>query len=274
MLNCVSNTQLSVRYTQMGGRVNRRPIAEGSRLPASLRAAWGLRPAPARGPKPALNLRRIVAAAVEVAAADGIEAVAMSRVATALGVGTMSLYRHVEGKDELLALMVDSVFEGAPPPPGPRERWRASLSRWARAYLAVLRRHPWVLRVPISGPPVAPNQVAWFEHGLSCLATTGLAGPEQLGVLLLVNGFVRNEALLAADIAAAAAAAGSPARTGMVSYGQLLAGLVDAARFPAISRLLAAGVFTGPDAPDAGFDFGLERILDGVAALSGVGNGE
>jgi AcrR family transcriptional regulator len=251
----------------MGGRVNRRRGDAVGRLPASLRAAWGLRPAPARGPRPALTLAGIVAAAVEVASAEGIEAVAMSRIAGELGVGTMSLYRYVEGKDELLALMMDAAFDTVPAPPGRSEGWRDALSRWARAQLAALRRHPWVVRIPVSGPPVSPNQVLWFERGLSCLDRTGLSGSEKLYVLLLVNGFVRNEALLALDIQAAARASGARAQDAMTSYGDLLGGLVDPARFPAVHALLESGVFNGPDEPGVEFDFGLERILDGIAAL-------
>jgi AcrR family transcriptional regulator len=250
----------------MGGGVKRKRRETRPRLPASLEAAWGIRAAPGRGPRPALTLRAVVQAAVDVASADGIDAVAMSRVASELGVGTMSLYRYVEGKDELLALMMDAAFESAPASIDGDAGWRAGLSRWARAHLAVLRRHPWVVRIPLSGPPITPNQVAWFERGLRALTDTGLTEAEKLYVLLLVNGFVRNEALLAADIQAAVRASGS-AQTINASYGTLLAGLVDTQRFPAISALIASGVFDDPGVPDAEFDFGLERILEGVATL-------
>ena len=138
-------------------------------LPASVETAWGIRERPAKGPKPGLSLSQIVDAAVQVASSDGLGAVSMSRVATELGAATMSLYRYVATKDELLTLMVDAVFKD-PPAMVPRERWRAALSRWAREHLAVLRRHPWVVRVPLSGPPIMPNQVAWFERGPSPLA--------------------------------------------------------------------------------------------------------
>jgi AcrR family transcriptional regulator len=231
-----------------------------------MRAAWGLPQVSGRGPKPALTLDRIVAAAVDVASVDGIGAVAMSRIATALGVGTMSLYRHVEGKDELLALMVDAAFATAPPHESSYS-WRAALAQWAREYLAVLRRHPWVLRVPVNGPPVSPNSVLWFERGLDCLRDTRLAEGEKLGVLLLVNGFVRNDALLAADLDAAARGPGAAIKEAGSFYGSLLTELVDPQRFPAITALVRSRVFDGPDAPDERFDFGLERILDGVAAL-------
>ena len=86
--------------------------------------------------------------------------------------------------------------------------------------------------------------------------------------MLLVNGFVRNEALLTADVQAARRAARVTEAEAASSYGRLLSELIDAGRFPALTRLIAAGVFDGPLQPDADFDFGLERILDGIAVLA------
>jgi hypothetical protein len=163
--------------------------------------------------------------------------------------------------------MVDAAFN-TPPAAAPNLRWRQAMSGWAREHLAVLRRYPWVVRVPLSGPPILPNQLVWFERGLGCLTGTGLSERDKVFVLLLVNGFVRNEALMASDLQMAARTAGA-AKKIMTSYGRLLSGLTDPQRFPAIGALVAARVFEGSDAPDAEFAFGLERILDGVAALIG-----
>jgi len=234
-------------------------------LPASIEMAWGLRERSTKGPKPGLSLDRIVRAGVGLAASEGLAAMSMGRIASELGAGTMALYRYVANKDELLALMVDAAFD-APPAASPRERWRSALTRWARENLAVLRRHPWILRVPVSGPPTTPNLVRWFERGLQALRSTGLPEGEKVSVLQLVDGFVRNEALLKADLQTAASAGSAMASSGS-SYGQLLATLVDAERFPAITAVIASGALDRPDEPDADFQFGLERILDGVAAL-------
>jgi AcrR family transcriptional regulator len=237
-------------------------------LPASIEAAWGVRTRPNKGPRPALSLERIVAAAVRVAATDGLQAVSMSRVAAELGVSTMSLYRYVAAKDELLALMADLPFEAPPAPRGPDEGWRAGLSRWAWTELAVYRRNPWVLRIPISGPPVTPNTMVWLERGLDSLRDTGLREDEKLSVILLVTGYVRSQASLQADIAAAqAAGAAAPDPEMMGSYGRLLTRLTDAERFPALHAVIAAGVFEEEDEPDYDFTFGLERVLDGIETL-------
>ncbi len=235
-------------------------------LPASIEIAWGVRERSGKGPKRGLSLDGIVEAAVAVASSDGLAAVSMNRIATELGAATMSLYRYVATKDELLALMMDSVFASPPAPRGPRERWRPALSRWARAHLAVLRLHPWAVRIPLSGPPITPNHVVWFERGLAALRDTGLTGDEKVSVMLLMNGFVRNEALLKSDLQNAAGA-GSSLASARLSYGTILSSLIDPERFPAIAAVIAAGTFERAADPDADFAFGLERILDGVAAL-------
>ena len=243
----------------------------GTGLPASIEAAWGVRSRPSKGPRPALSLERIVAAAVRVAAADGLQAVSMSRVASDLGVSTMSLYRYVSAKGELLALMADLPFEEPPARRGAEESWRDGLARWARTELAVYRRNPWVLRIPISGPPVTPNAITWLERGLDSLRGTGLREDEKLSVILLVTGYVRNQGTLQADIAAAQAAGAAPQDPEMMSsYGRVLARLTDPERFPALHAVIAAGVLDEPDEPDEpdyDFNFGLERVLDGIETL-------
>ena len=235
-------------------------------LPASIEEAWGVRRRPRKGPKPGLDLDRIVSAAVKVAASEGIAAVSMSRVATELGSSAMSLYRYVAAKDELLALMVDAAFDEplAPAPEG--EDWRAGMTRWAWTYHDALRRHPWVLQVPISGPPVMPNQIAWMEDGLRALGDTGLAEGEKLSVILLVSGYVRNEATLSASTSPRPPPVPPTARScrpGASSSTRL----TDAEHFPALHAALASGVFDQDDDADDEFTFGLERVLDGIESL-------
>ncbi|WP_432056632.1 TetR/AcrR family transcriptional regulator C-terminal domain-containing protein [Streptomyces sp. bgisy022] len=240
----------------------------GTGLPASLEAAWGLRERPGRGPRPGLSLERIVAAAVEIAAAEGIGAVSMGRVAKALGSSPMSLYRYVTAKDELLILMVDAATGPAPAGPSPDTGWRPALARWARDHRAVLLAHPWMLRVPISGPPVTPNVLSWMERGLAALGGTALPPADRLSVLLLVTGFVRNEATLATDLREHVrdGTTGLPGGD-LTGYGTLLRSLVDARSHPHLREVVDAGVFEDDDNPDYDFEFGLERLLDGVETL-------
>ena len=229
-------------------------------LPPSLAQAWGRRARPTKGPKPGLSLERIVAAAVSVADAEGLGAVSMGRVASELGSSPMSLYRYVGAKDELLALMVDASL-GDPPPAPAGEGWRDGLARWAWTYHDALRRHPWVLRVSLAPPPVTPNLTAWLEDGLRSLGATQLPEAQKLSVMLLLSGYVRNEATVTADIGAHEGGEIMP------SWGAMLARLTDPEDFPALHAALGSEAFRQDDDPDDEFVFGLERVLDGIAAL-------
>ncbi|WP_351229971.1 TetR/AcrR family transcriptional regulator [Streptomyces sp. NPDC002133] len=234
-------------------------------LPAGIEAAWGLRERPSKGPKPGIGLDRIVDAAIRLAADEGLAAVSMGRVAKALGVSTMSLYRYVGAKDELYVLMQEAVI-GTPPPVEQGAGWREALTSWARAQRTVFQRHLWALRIPVSGPPATPNMVAWWEQGLVALEPTGLGSGDKISVILLVSGFVRSEATMMADLDAAVRASGTPEQF-TARYENMLTRLADPVRYPSVAALLKTGVMTEPDEPDYEFTFGLDRILDGVAAL-------
>lgn len=246
-------------------------------LPVGVEVAWGLRERPGKGPKPGLSVDRIVEAAIGLADAEGLAAVSMGRVAKELGASTMSLYRYVLSKEELLVLMQETAY-GPPPPPGPEAGWREALGQWAWTSRAALQRHLWLLYIPISGPPATPNSVAWMEQGLAALRSTRLAPGEKLAIILLLNGHVTSEARTMAEIGAAIAATGATAGEVMAEYSRLLARLADSRRFPEVAALVASGVLTegeseGEDGSgegegaDADFAFGLERVLDGIEVL-------
>ena len=93
----------------------------------------------------------------------------MKRVAERLGFTTMSLYRYVTSKDELLLLMQDSVWR---PPDGlelPRGGWRADLAWWTREQYVIMERHPWLDEVRFIERAGTPSQIAWMDLGLRAL---------------------------------------------------------------------------------------------------------
>lgn len=236
-------------------------------LSAALAALWDEHGRSAAPPRPGLSRARIVDVAVELADADGLAALSMGKVAARLGFTTMSLYRHVASKDELLLLMQDAAV-GPPPPVEPSRGWRAGLERWAWDVLARFRAHPWILQtLPMFGPPATPHQLAWLERGLAALAAVPLGEGEKVSTILLIDTHVFGDLQFAAFDEPTAAGAADPA-----AYGALLAGL-DRERFPAVHRAVEGGAFApGPDPAgerDADFAFGLARILDGVEQLLG-----
>jgi AcrR family transcriptional regulator len=240
--------------------------ADVPKLSEGLRRLWGVSSVTGRGPQPALSVERIVATAIEVADQHGLAAVTMSRVADHLGASTMALYRHVASKSELLTLMVDGA--AGPPPALPLDAdWRTATETWARALARVS--HGWVIEVPISGPPIGPNSVAWMEAGLRALRDSGLPPLARLSVVTTLSGYVRQHSALLKDMDAQSG--GRPQRELELEWSQTLATLVDPEEFPEVSSVLATEAFgTGSEAPegDPDFDFGLRCILEGVARLA------
>jgi AcrR family transcriptional regulator len=228
-------------------------------LPPGLDRLWA---PPAPKPTRGLSVDKVVAAAVELADAEGLDAVSMARVAKALGFTTMSLYRHVRSKEELLVLMMNRVM--AMPPAQPYDGWRAGLAAWAWDLLRMVRVHPWVLYVRISPPPATPSSVDLMERGLAPLADAPLAEEEKAQLILMINGYVFWQARLEAELAPGS---GDPSTDPLMAYITVMHTLVDE-RWPAVKRVVDAGVFDDEeDTRDADFEFGLERILDGVEKL-------
>lgn len=237
--------------------------------PTVLELLWGTDRRPTRGPKPALTRAAIVAEAVALADTEGLAGLSMQRLADRLGYTKMSLYRHLPGKSELTALMLEAAL-GPPPEPeaGAAQDWRAGLRSWALRTFERYRRHPWAMELLTGARPIGPHELGWMEAALRTLDATALSGPERMDTLVVLNGHVRslaqqvmspggNEDTFTEGIAAALDLAGD--------------------RFPAVVAALsggpAGGAGTAAPGRDAALEFGIERILDGVAALLAARDG-
>ncbi|MDN3263278.1 TetR/AcrR family transcriptional regulator [Streptomyces sp. CSDS2] len=224
-----------------------------------VRLLWGPHPKPARGPRPTLDLDRIARAGIEIADSEGLADVSMQRVAAQLGVTKMALYRYVPGKAELVALMVDAAIGPYPTAKARRGGWREQLEEWARQLLTVFRQHSWALDATVGPRIMGPGELSWLEHAVSVLDGTGLSGAERMDAAVLLVGHVRG-------ITQQARAAG-PADNPEAQLGVILGNLMHAhgERFPALTAALASAAQS--DEQDQAWDFGLQRILDGLAAL-------
>jgi AcrR family transcriptional regulator len=226
-------------------------------LPRALEILW--RDAPPGRRSRGLSRERIVSAAIELADADGLGALSMARLAERLGCGTMSLYRHVANKDELVTFML-SAAPGPPPGPTDRTDWRGALTDWAIGLWDVYHRHSWILQAAAAGPPTDPGQLAWLDAGLAAVGGTGLGERDKLAAVMAVLHFVRGAAAL--DIEAAGFDDGQ--------YPALMRRVLDRQRFPALAAALEAGVFDDTDDdPLADFHSGLSQLLDGITAKMG-----
>jgi AcrR family transcriptional regulator len=200
-----------------------------------------------------LSRVRIVAAAIAMADADGLGALSMAKLAERMGCGTMSLYRHIANKEQLIALML-SAAPGAPPLPAEGADWRAASQDWAFGLWEVYHRHRWVLAASAAGPPVDPGQLAWLDAGLAALRNTGMAESDKLAGVLAVLHFVRGAAALAIE-----------APTEGPDYPGLLRSVLDSDRFPALASALDAGAFDDDESHVDAFRSGLHQLLDGLS---------
>lgn len=234
--------------------------ARDEQLARSAAVLWKAIPAPRRGPKAALTIERIATAAIAIADAEGLDAVSMSRVAEGFDFTTMSLYRYVPGKAELVHLMFDTAM-GAPPDFSSRRGgWRAKLEAWGRALWSLLIEHPWALDVLTQLRLPGPNELAWMECGAHALADTGLTGAPVLDSLFLVVGQVR----IVAQYAVVRPETSESLSTDEWARG--VGALLDehAAEFPALTTAMSAGAFAPVEDP---LEFGLDRVLDGIQLL-------
>src|SRR6478736_3775548 len=152
---------------------------EGRRIISLL---WDPPTAPhGRGPKPKLTHRQIVDAGVAIADAEGLEQLSMRKVATALDVGTMSLYTYVPGRGELIELMCDAVYaEHGRPDPG--LTWRERIGFYLRESWALFRRHPWLLDYNQVRAPLGPHVLDVEESLYAALAAAGFTGVDNVAV--------------------------------------------------------------------------------------------
>lgn len=233
-------------------------------LPRGVALAWGVAANPQRGPKREMSIERIVDAAVEIADAEGLAAVSMSRVAQSLGYTTMSLYRYVTAKDDLLVLMQERGT-GLPPEPDPElvpSDWRGRLRAIGQAQVELHREHPWLLDVPIQGTPVTPNNLAWMDAMLDALSDVPLDEDERVAIILLLTGQLRWQSTIERSYEIAAGERGIDPQAIDDGRSAILDAFVTAEEYPALRRAVDAGVFREGEDP---FAFGLERVLDGVA---------
>lgn len=232
--------------------------------------AWLWRTEPERAPREALSAERIVQAAVELADAEGLDAVSMARVAERLGAGTMSLYRHVSNKDELLLLMHDSAWQQHqdPNPPDLSRGWRPALEEWCRRQRATFASHPWLERIRFVERAGTPSQLVTLERGLAILDGTALPEADKVALLMLLNGFLLQTARYDEEMRTAATALGVSPELVAGRFGELMRALTTDGQFPAMARAVEGDAFAPGSATVGDFEWGLAVILDGAERLT------
>jgi AcrR family transcriptional regulator len=234
-------------------------------LPRAVALSWGVAERPQRGPKRELSIERIVDTAIQIADDEGLGAVSMSKIATTLGFTTMSLYRYVTSKDDILLLMQDAVCAIPIPSEDEDGEWRDGLRRWAAATIDVMRAHPWFPDIPISGVPLMPNNLAVLDWGLRIMRDLPLSDPEKMSTALTLSSYARAFGVVERDVQRSRDQTDHPKQSGE-AFTEALSELVTEERFPYLAPLVRSGAYADSEGDDDQDDYawGLERILDGL----------
>ena len=252
--------------------VDDRPVTHDDVMEASRRVdpelrrrsqlLWEDRSKGTRGPRAAFTPEDVVQVAMDIADAEGLGAVTMNAVASRLGLTTMAVYRYFPSKEALYDAIIDTGM-GLPPSPTEPYDWRGSVARWSHAKRAMLIARPWLAELPFVAAPHGPNWLAWLEALAKALARSGLP-PADLGQMIsVVDGYTRGASDTAISLARARAR-GVSELAWAAAVGADLGRSIGDPRFPTFASIITAPTEGRPQTMEESFDFGLQRILDGI----------
>ncbi len=256
-------------------QISTNPESAGTELQRRSQLLWEAQPRPSRGSKPKLSREDIVQAAITVADGDGLAALTMHTVAERLGFSTMALYRYFPNKEALIDASVDAAMGTPPQRSGTRAGWRREVRHWAYAKRAMLCSRPWLAELPFVAAPHGPNWLSWHEAFLQTIADTALSPEDKMDMLSVVHAYVSGASDTAISLARALSRGISPDEWAK-AVGADLCRAINDPRYPNLSAILTSqsgGISDSSPLPvragkprtmEEGFDFGLERVLDGI----------
>lgn len=208
-----------------------------------------------------LSRSRVLAAAVELADEIGIEPLTIRKLATHLGVTPMSIYYHVANKDEILDGMVDEVFAEIDIPP-PETPWREAMVARAHSARDALRRHPWAAGMLDSRTNPGPANLGHHDAVIACLLHNGFSLDMTGHAFALLDAYIYGFALQESALP-------DQGGEGLVAVADHIVTAEFRAAFPNLAAFTADHVLQPGYSFGAEFDYGLELILDGLAARLG-----
>lgn len=228
---------------------------------------WADRAARERRRRPrtgGLSIARIVDAALDILRAEGVDALTVRAVADRLETSSASLYRHIAGRDELLALIADHVLGDIRlAPTGPD--WRTNVEALMRELRRVLLAQPLPASAGRSRSGYGPNALRLIDAALGMFRDAGFRDEQAAYATTTLIQYVAG----VADIQRSTFGRDAGGAVHTDGFDELLAGL-PAEQFTAL-RSAGAAYVSAP--ADEVFAYGLNRLLDGIAAQLG-GSGE
>jgi AcrR family transcriptional regulator len=229
------------------------PAGGADPYPASV---WEMPERGARGPKPRHDRAAIASAAVRIADTEGLDALTMRRVASELGMATMTLYNYLPTKDHLAQLVIDKLAAEYAYPQAPPADQRSAIAELAGQAREIARRHPWLARLIQQPYPPGPNGLRYLDYFLGLLDGSGLDTGAKLEVIAMISGFATMYGAMQATLA----------RQGVTGsehgdmHARAFARAAASGQYPNLAAALATA---GPArSEDAIFESGIRRLVD------------
>jgi len=217
-----------------------------------------------------LSPTRIAGAGIQIADADGLDAVSMRKVASRLNSGTMSLYRYVASRDELVELMVDQVYATFTLAPKTGD-WRHDLTEAARRIHQTTLEHPWLAGQSVARLGLGPNLVRALESMLTLVDGYGMSADQMLDILGSIQAFVQGHALQEITEQNAIRAIKETTPEAHDQREARIRTIIGSDRYPQFTRVVTEST-DEPD-PSVVFERRLCYLLDGLSSAFGFPNG-
>ena len=210
-------------------------------------------------PRIPLTRERVLRAALALADAGGIESLTMRKLGQELGVEAMSLYNHVENKDDIVDGITELVLAEIEVPSGGPD-WKSEIRRTAISSHDVFLRHRWACSLMMSRPKASTPRMLWMEAVLRTLREAGFSADMTHHAYHALDSHITGFTLWQVSMP-------FETKAELLDLAQDFLQQIPADEYPYIIE--HAEQHLAPESPDGAteFEFGLELILDGLERL-------
>lgn len=236
----------------------KRPL-QAAAAGAGTRSLWFTPPIGAEDRRRTLTRERVVAEALTVIGANGVDALSMRALATRLGVVPGALYRHVRNKEQLHDLVLDGVLAEVDDEVDDTLAWGERVKVLAHRLRTVLENHPGIAGMLKTRDPLGPHSLGLAEAFLASLHRAGLPERETALAFSLVYDYTLGFALSSPTSVNEQRVQDTATRSKLHAFLRSL----PADRFPALAAL---GEYVWIDNRDERFTAGLDTLVNGLQA--------
>jgi AcrR family transcriptional regulator len=218
-------------------------------------------------PRETLSREQIIKAAVEVLDAEGLEGLNMRRLGSHLGCAPTAVYWHVQGKDDLVVLAADELWDEIGRPDPDVVGWREAATIMATDLYAMITRHLWLAQALGSYFIYGPRKASHDDHAIRIFEEAGFSGRDVDAAMLTVSMYVTGSALRDAAHAALMRRLGPDPESQAGQMRKIMAEITETSRpYPRLSARTEEYMDTDNADPERGFDWGLKAVFDGLEA--------